>query len=120
MQTLFKIRWSCQILPMMIFIIGIVFFSHFNVVSASENRNTKTGDKAMSATQIEEGLKEHTETLMSLPGVVGTGQGLCKGQPCIKVFVNRESTALDEKIQNILEGYPLVIEHTGTFRALQK
>ena len=32
-------------------------------------------------------LREHTASLMALPGVVGTAQGLCDDEPCIRVFV---------------------------------
>ncbi len=66
---------------------------------------------------IEEVLSEHTRDLMSLSGVVGAGQGLCNGQPCIKVFVIKKTHELEEKIPKTLEGYPVVIEETGRIRA---
>ena len=31
-------------------------------------------------------LREHTDSLMALQGVVGTAQGQRDGKPCIKVF----------------------------------
>jgi len=74
----------------------------------------------MPAKAIEEVLKEHTQELMGLPGVVGTGQGLCDGQPCIKVFVVKETPELDQKIPRTFEGYPVWIEETGEIRALPK
>ncbi|MEJ2236442.1 MAG: hypothetical protein P8X67_21270 [Syntrophobacterales bacterium] len=67
---------------------------------------------------IEEVLKEHTSKLMSIPGVVGTAQSLCEGQPCIKVFVSKKTEKLEQKIPKILEGYPVVIQKTGKFKAL--
>ena len=67
---------------------------------------------------IEQVLKEHTDYLMSLSGVVGTGQGLCSGKPCIKVFVRRRTRKLEQKIPKTLEGYPVVIQETGNFKAL--
>ena len=48
----------------------------------------------MPAKTIEEALRDHTDSLMSLPGVVGTGQGLCDGQPCIKVFIVKKTPEL--------------------------
>ena len=74
----------------------------------------------MAARTIEEVLKEHTKELMSMPGVVGTAQGLCDGKPCIKVFVTQKTPELDQKIPKRLEGYPVVIEETGEIRALPK
>ncbi|MEE9610245.1 MAG: hypothetical protein V3W19_03295, partial [Desulfatiglandales bacterium] len=76
------------------------------------------GENEMERKSIEKVLKEHTDELMSLPGVVGTAQGLCDDQPCIKVFVIEKTPELDQEIPDILEGYPLMIEETGTIRAL--
>ncbi len=76
------------------------------------------GENTMAAKTIEQVLKEHTEELMALPGVVGTAQGLCNDQPCIKVFVIEKTPELDQKIPDTLEGYPVMIEETGEIRAL--
>lgn len=76
------------------------------------------GEKSMVAKPIVEVLKEHTDRLMSLPGVVGTAQGLCDGKPCIKVFVIKKTPDLEQKIPKILDGYPVIIEETGKIRAL--
>ncbi|MFO7852022.1 MAG: hypothetical protein ACQERS_11310 [Bacteroidota bacterium] len=67
---------------------------------------------------IEEALKKHTGELMKIAGVTGTGQGLCQGRPCIKVFVTKKSDKLLQQIPGIIEGYPVILEETGTFRAL--
>jgi hypothetical protein len=67
---------------------------------------------------IEEVLKHHTGSLMKIPGVVGTGQGLCEDQPCIKIFVATLTPELQAKIPTRLDGYPVVIENTGTFKSL--
>lgn len=72
----------------------------------------------MPAKTIEEVLKEHTKELMSVPGVVGTALGLCDDTPCIKVYVVKKTSELDQKIPDILEGYPVMIEETGEIRAL--
>jgi len=42
---------------------------------------TCAGEKRMVGRSIGEVLKEHTDRLMSLPGVVGTAQGLCLENP---------------------------------------
>ena len=48
-------------------------------------------ERQMQRRTIEEVLKAHTDHLMLIPGVVGTAQGLCEGQPCIKVFVAKKT-----------------------------
>lgn len=63
-------------------------------------------------------LKEHTPGLMSLPGVVGTAQGQCAGEPCIKVFVTKTTSDLLRRIPSTIEGYPVAVEETGEIRAL--
>lgn len=71
----------------------------------------------MAQKPIEEVLKDHTPDLMAIDGVVGTGQGLCDGKPCIKVFVKKLTPDLEAKIPKKLEGHPVEIEETGEFRA---
>ncbi len=72
----------------------------------------------MAPKTIEEVLKENARKLMSLPGVVGVGQGLCEMNPCIKVFVVRKSPELDQKIPKTIENYRVLIEETGEIRGL--
>lgn len=67
---------------------------------------------------IESVLKQHTDQLMSLPGVVGTAIGECEGKPCIKVLVVKKTPELVKKIPSTLEGFLVVIEETGEIRAL--
>jgi len=71
----------------------------------------------MSVKKVGEVLREHTDDLMSVSGVVGTGQGLCNGEPCIKVFVIKRTPELEKKISEQLEGYKVRIEETGKVRA---
>lgn len=67
---------------------------------------------------IEEVLREHTNDLMSVPGVVGTGQGECDGKPCIRVFVVENIPELLSQIPSSLEGYAVDVEETGEIKAL--
>ena len=87
------------------------------VSCANEAVNDHGGEKEVSVKTIEQGLREHTNQLMSIPGVVGTGQGLCNDKPCIKVFVVKKTPDLDREILKILESYPVKIEETGRIRA---
>ena len=58
--------------------------------------------------------------MMSLLGVAGMGQGECEGQPCIKLFLSKRTPELLERLPASLEGYAVVVEETGDFRALGK
>ena len=68
---------------------------------------------------IEAVLEQHTGSLMSLPGVVGTAIGECEGKPCIEVFVIRRTRELTAKIPLALQGFSVAIEETGEIRALE-
>jgi len=67
---------------------------------------------------IDEVLREHTDSLMSIPGVVGTAQGRCAGKPCIRVLVIRKNPQLTRKIPSAIEGYAVTVKETGRIRAL--
>ncbi len=69
---------------------------------------------------IEQVQEEHTDEWMAIPGVVGTAIGLYEGKPCIKIFTSRKPQQIREKIPSTIEGYPVIIEETGEFRALDQ
>jgi len=70
----------------------------------------------VAARSIDEVLAAHTDSLMMLPGVVGTAVGLCDGQRCIKVLLADTSAAAKARIPERLEGYRVVVEVTGVIR----
>ena len=67
---------------------------------------------------IEQVLREHTDSLMALPGVVGTAQGLCDDKPCIQVFVVEATEELLKQIPEEIEGYAVDVQQTGELKAL--
>lgn len=67
---------------------------------------------------IAEVLKDQTDWLLSLPGVVGTGIGECDGKPCIKVLVERNTEELARTIPKTLGGFPVVTIETGKIHPL--
>ena len=69
---------------------------------------------------IEQVLREHTDSLMALPGVVGTAQGLCADEPCIRVFVVEATEELLKQIPEEIEGYTVDVQQTGEFKALDQ
>jgi hypothetical protein len=97
---------------------AITIFGGWSVASNSSERINNRGEAEMPEKAIEKVLEEHTEMLMSIPGVVGTAQGLCpNSEPCIKVFVIEKKPGLKRNIPDAIEGYPVMIEETGEFRA---
>jgi len=71
----------------------------------------------MPARTIEQTLTAHTDSLMAIPGVVGTAIGLCDRVPCIRVFL-ADSAALERAaIPTELDGHPVRAEVTGPIRA---
>jgi len=72
------------------------------------------GGATVTARSIDEVLAAHTDSLMALPGVVGTAIGLCEGERCIKVLVADSNPATKRRIPDRLEGYRVLVEVTGT------
>ncbi len=98
----------------------LLICSAFLFVFALVNiRCNSGGEKPMEQKPIEEVLKKYTDRLMAIPGVVGTGIGEFEGKPCIKVFVVKKTPEIEQKIPKVLEGYKVIIEETGEFRALE-
>ena len=96
---------------------NVVILFIFSISHAGEKSDILPKGNQMAAKPIVKVIKEHAKTLMSIPGVVGAGQGLCEGKPCIKVFVIKKTPDVEEKIPKTLEGYPVVIEETGEVKA---
>ncbi len=76
------------------------------------------GEAVVTAMSIEDAQKQLTDSLIILPGWAGTAIGECEGAPCIKVMVVRKPEDLLAKIPSTFEGFPVVVEETGEFRAL--
>jgi hypothetical protein len=98
----------------------LIAIAIFALVWADKDIADYLGKNPMAAETIKEVLKKHTGELMALPGVVGTGQGLCEGKPCIKVFVVEKTPDLEQKIPKTIDGYSVAIEATGPIKALPK
>ncbi len=92
----------------------------FSISCASDEPEFRPKGNPTPPKAIEAVLKERTKELMSIPGVIGTGQGICDDKPCIRVFVVKKTPEVDQKIPRTLEGYPVEIEETGKIRALPK
>jgi len=76
--------------------------------------------QSMPERTIEQVLKDNTDQWMVIPGVEGMGIGLSEGKPCIKIFTSLKPQHLRDKIPSNIEDYPVIIEETGEFRALEQ
>lgn len=72
----------------------------------------------MQAKSIEQVLKDHTDRLMSLVGVVARAQGLAGDEPCIKVHIVKLTPDLEQQIPEKLDRFPVVKQETGQIGAL--
>lgn len=97
--------------------VAVVICGSSVAACADRVENERSNGPAMSNRAMEDALRAHSNELMSLPGVVGTAQSRCDGQPCIKVFVNQRTEALEQAIRRILTGYAVVIEQSEPIRA---
>ena len=113
-----KIGPSYTVMKLIIYSLGIIVLASSVVGCANKTVGNHQGENTMPPKPIEEVLKEHTDELMAIPGVVGTAQGLCDGNPCIKVYVVKKTRELQETIPTTLEGYPVSIQETGEIKAL--
>ena len=102
------------------FSVSIIVFVSSIVGCANRTTDEHPGVENVEAETIEEVLEKHTDEWMELPGVVGTAIGESNGNPCIKVFVVENTGVISETIPSEVEGYPVIIEKTGEFRARDK
>lgn len=70
----------------------------------------------VTARSIEDVLAAHTDSLLALPGVVGTAIALCDGERCIKVMLADSNPDTRARIPPRLEGYRVVVDVTGPIR----
>ena len=63
-------------------------------------------------------LQRHLPRLLAIPGVVGAAVGESGGRPCIAVYVDPAAPVPPGALPATLDGYPIVTEPAGPFRAL--
>jgi hypothetical protein len=76
--------------------------------------------QSMPQRSIEQVLKDNTDQWLAITGVEGIAIGLFEDKPCIKIFTSSKTQNLLDKIPSTAEGYPVIIEETGEFRALEQ
>jgi hypothetical protein len=101
-------------------VVALVFVLGGVSIHDSELRLNSEEDSRVAGMTIEEVLKQNTDHLMSIPGVVGTAIGECKGHPCIMVLVEKRTADLTKRIPDKLGGFLVVVEETGAIRRLER
>lgn len=76
--------------------------------------------RSMPQRSIEQVLKDHSDQWLAIPGVEGAAIGLFEDKPCIKIFASSSRQNLQDKIPSPVEGYTVIIEETGKFRASEQ
>ena len=74
----------------------------------------------MSRRTIQQVQQKYTDAWMAIPGVVGTAIGRRGNQPCILILTETDAERITEALPSMVQGYPIVIEHTGNIRALEE
>jgi hypothetical protein len=90
------------------------------LLSGAEGCSPMDKDVHASGKTIQQVQEENTSQWMAIPGVEGTAIGLYKGKPCIKIFSSKKTKDLRAVIPSTVDGYPVIIEETGTFRSLER
>ena len=66
---------------------------------------------------IEEVLQRHTDSLMTIPGVVGVGQGQKNGAPSVYIMVTQLTDSLQRALPDSIEGYAVEVVESGKIKA---
>jgi len=105
-----------------LFVSTYVGFVLITGIPGCRERNGIGSDQGqhMSAKTIEQVQEEYTNKWMAIDGVEGTAISLHEGKPCIKIFTSVKTDEVRAKIPSTVENYPVIIEQTGQFRALNR
>ncbi|MBI1807608.1 MAG: hypothetical protein HYR76_11210 [Ignavibacteria bacterium] len=101
--------------PLLVAIVGAMTIA-MNVNGLPMQHEKKSIQSEKSITQV---LKERTSELMSIHGVIGTGEGRKDGHPSVLVFVVKKTKAISSKIPKTLDGYPVIVRETGRVKPMK-
>ena len=67
---------------------------------------------------IEQVQAAHVDEWMAIPGVQGVAIGVSNDRPCILILSSVAPEQLRDRIAEEVHGFPVIIQQTGTFQAL--
>ena len=71
----------------------------------------------MTQTSIAMAIENHGPELMELKNVVGIGESLCNGEPCIRVYLAEADFQTLNEIPAELDGITVIKEISGPIKA---
>ena len=74
----------------------------------------------MSDKSIEQVLGENTGQWLRIDLVVGVAIGMLDDKPCIRILVGSDPDRVRKQVSENVEGYPVVVEVTGTLKAWER
>jgi hypothetical protein len=96
----------------------LAFYMALTIGSLSGCTDTQPGtEEDMSDKTIEQVLGEKTGHWLTIDRVVGVAIGMLDDKPCIRILVASEPEQVRRQIPENVEGYPVVIDVTGTLKA---
>ena len=78
---------------------------------------TKDTDRTPPPADVSRVLERHTDSLMRIPGVVGTAEGSCAVRPCILVFVRQATPEVRKAVPQQIEGFSVDLRESGPIQA---
>lgn len=72
----------------------------------------------MAKPKVNDVKKKYEKKIMNIPGVVGIGVGMLDDVDAITVMVVEKTALIEKKVPQQLKGFPVIIQETGTIRAL--
>jgi hypothetical protein len=107
-------RTRMRVLPTLILVLAVSACASNQGENRGDSVENEEVPEPTSAT-IQEVQEAHTPEWMQLAGVVGTGIGLCNGEPCIRIFLSRPSPETEAAIGERVEGHRIDFVVTGDF-----
>lgn len=68
----------------------------------------------MMAPALKAAQRKLGDQVLGRPGVVGTAVGMSRGEHCLKVLIADDRGR--HGLPRVVDGYPVVVEHTGRIR----
>jgi hypothetical protein len=120
-----RLQWRLRLVVSATSLIAITSCSQGEVRATGQAVGRKPGELVKSAGDtvrdllpIADVLRRQTTSLMTIPGVVGTGEGRDGRKPIIVVYVSPKITNEDRvRIPRKLEGYKVEIREAGNVTA---
>ncbi len=90
------------------------------IAGCVKRRETGKEGQVRNSRSIEQVFDSNRDSLLSIPGVVGAGIAKLGERPSIMVMVQEKTPDIEKRIPKEIDGYSVIIEETGPFKALDR